>query len=435
MRALRPLALAVLLAGCGVFDDETPPLPGERIPVRLATQEQLLDPATARTISDLGPAQPLAEWPQRNAVPSRAPGHIAGPTGLGQQWRTDIGAGSGSSGQITAPPVVAGGRVFALDAAARVSAVDAGSGRIQWQRSLVPEGQGASEGFGGGLAVVDGRLIVSTGFGEVVGLAVADGAVLWRQSLGAPIRSGPAADEGRVVVVTRDNGAFALQAETGDILWSLPGAVSAAPGVLSPASPAMTGGIAVLPFTSGEIVAVRAASGRVAWADALAGGRRGLARSTINDVSGDPVISGVAVLAANQSGQMVAIDGRTGRRGWFRTFGSSNPAWVVGETVFVVDDQAQLRRLALANGQTLWVTALPDYEDSRRRVAIAYGGPVVAGGRVYLTSTDDSLLVVDPDTGALVETVPLPGGSSTGPVIAGGTLYVLGDNGTLYAFR
>lgn len=435
MRALSTLMAALVLTGCGIFSEDAAPLPGDRIPVRTVDAEQTLDPAAARALGDLGPAQPLTDWPQRNAVASRAPGHIAGPSGLSLAWRTDVGAGSGSNGRITSPPVVAGGRVFTLDAAAQVTAVDAGSGRVQWQRTLVPDGQRASEGFGGGLAVAEGRLIVSTGFGEVHALSVTDGTPIWRQAVGAPIRSGPAVEDGRVVVVTRDNGAFALRAETGDFLWSLPGAGTAAPGVLAAASPAMAGGLALLPFTSGEIVAVRAASGRVAWADALAGGRRGLARATINDVSGDPVVAGVGVFAANQSGQTVAIDGRTGRRGWFRRFGSSNPVWVVGETLFAIDDQAQLRRLAVANGQTVWLTRLPAYTDSGRRTAIGYGGPVVAGGRVFLTSTDDAMLVFNADTGVQTDTIDLPDGSATGPVIAGGTLYVLADNATLLAFR
>lgn len=429
------VAAAVLLGGCGLFSSEDPPLPGDRIPVRLVGDDQILDPSIARGLIDLGPAQPIQSWSQRNAVPSRAPGHIAGPAGLSPQWRTDIGAGSGSAGRITSPPVVADGRVFALDAASRVTAVDAGGGRVLWQRSVVPEGESARAGFGGGIAVSDGRVLVSTGFGEVLALSVSDGTIIWRQNVGGPVRSGPAVEDDSVVVVTRDNSGFGLSASTGEFLWNLPGTATTAPGVLSAASPAMSGGLAVLPFTSGEVVAVRANSGRVVWADALAGGRRGLARASITDVTGDPVIAGVGVFTANQSGQMVAIDGRTGRRGWLRGFGSSNPAWVVGETLFVIDDQAQLRRLAVANGQTIWSTPLPEYREGRRRTAIVYGGPVVAGGRIYVTSSDNAILVFDADTGRQIESVALSGGSSTGPVIVGGTLFVLADNGVLHAFR
>lgn len=435
MRAVAVLMLAAALAGCGAFSEDAPPLPGERIPVRQAAREPVMNPAEAQALADLGTERPLEAWPQRNALPSRAPGHIAGPSGLNLAWRTGIGTGSGSSSVITSAPVVEGGRVFVLDAASRVSAVDAAGGRLLWRASVVPEGQGERDGFGGGLAVSDGRLIVSTGFGEVVALSVADGAQIWRQGVGAPMRAAPVVDEGVVVVVTRDNSAFGLRLESGEVLWRLPGTGQIAPGLLQGASPAAAGGLSVLPFSSGELVAVRTTSGRTVWADTLAAGRRGLARSAISDVSGDPVIAGVGVFASNSSGQMVAIDGRTGRRGWLRTMGSNNPVWVAGQTLFAIDDTARLMRLAASTGQTIWENALPEYEDEDRDTAIAYGGPVVAGGRVYVTSSDDALLVFDPATGAEVQRVALPGGSSTGPVIANGTLYVLSDSGDLLAYR
>jgi outer membrane protein assembly factor BamB len=142
------------------------------------------------------------------------------------------------------------------------------------------------------------------------------------------------------------------------------------------------------------------------------------------------------VFAANLSGQMVAIDGRSGRRGWLRTIGATNPAWPVGATLFVLDDDARLLRLASATGQTIWATQLKAYEDpDDRDEAIAYGGPVVAGGQVFVTSSEGELLVFDPATGAETGRVPLPDGASTGPAIAGGILYVLTDDARLVAFR
>lgn len=429
-------ALALLaLAGCGLFSDEQPPLPGERIPVRVAVGEATIPAARAAELAPLG--QPIAnvDWSQPNAGPTRAPGHLAGPASLREAWRTDIGRGSGGSARITAGPVVADGRVYTLDAGARVSALEAGTGRTLWTASVVPPRQNAASGFGGGLAVMDGRLFAATGFGEVVAFSAIDGGELWRQPLGAPMRAAPAVADGRVVVVTRDNAGFGLDAETGAILWRALGSAGSA-GLLGGASPAMSGDLAVLPFASGEIIAVRADSGRRLWTDALASGRRGLADIGIADVSGDPVIAGAAVFASNFAGQMVAIDGRTGQRGWLRALGSSSPAWSVGPTLFVVTNDARVMRLAGATGETIWTADLPEPGDPASRAGrTAYRGPVVASGRVYVTSSRDGLLSYDALTGEAGERVAIPGGSSVGPVVAGGTLYVLSDNGVLHAFR
>lgn len=431
-------AALVALSGCGLFESDEEILPGDRTPVRLASSLPTAPAERAAQLAPLGVAQALQDWPQSNASPNRAPGHLAGPAGGAaprEAWRVDVGTGASGDGRITSPPVVAGGRVFALDAASTVSAVDAASGRVVWRASLSPEGEGADDGFGGGLAVADGRVIATTGFGDVVALGVTDGAELWRRGLGAPLRAAPAVDDGRVVVVTRDNAGFALDARDGTVLWRVLGARGGA-GFLGGASPALAGGLAVLPFLSGEVVAVAAANGRRIWADALASGQRGLASADISDITGDPIIAGSAVFVANQSGQMLALDARTGRRGWLRPIGSVTPAWAVGATLLAVSTEAQLVRLAAATGETLWAVDLPRWSDPEdREGAVAYGGPVVADGRVYLTSSEDGLLIFDAATGERVGGAPVSGGASAGPVIAGGALYVLSDDAVLYAFR
>lgn len=434
-RAVGPIAVALALTGCSLFEEPEVILPGDRTPVRAASPDALASPDRAAQIAGLGPATALAEWPQGNGVASRAPGHIAGPASLREVWRADVGAGSRGSARITAAPVVAGGRAYVLDAASGVTAVDAQTGRRLWTADLAPEGESGADGFGGGLAVAEGRLLATTGFGDVVALGVGDGAELWRRNLGAPLRAAPAVDSGRVIAVTRDNTGFALDAATGDVLWRVLGARGGA-GFLGGASPAVSGDLAVLPFTSGEIAAVRASSGRRVWSDALTGGRRGSASADISDISGDPVIAGAAVIASNYAGQMVAIDGRNGQRGWLRPIGSASPVWTAGATAFVVSRDGQVLRLAGATGETLWATDLPLYGDPEdREDVITYRGPVVADGKVYVASSRDGLIVFDAQTGAEVSRVAISGGVGVGPVIAGGTLYLLSDNGVLHALR
>jgi outer membrane protein assembly factor BamB len=429
------LALGALVAGCGLFEEDEVILPGERVAVRAAQPDTVMPAARAAEISALGPARNLTDWTQPNGQADRAPGHVAGPAQLREAWRTSIGSGNSSAGRITAAPIVAGGRVFTLDAASTVAAVDAGSGRVAWRVSVTPEGQSARDGFGGGLATEDGRVFVTTGFGEVVALSANDGQVLWRQTLGAPLRAAPAVANGRVVAVTRDNGGFALDAQTGGILWRVVGARGGA-GFLGGASPAIAGDVAVLPFTSGELAAVSAATGRRLWSDALTGGRRGSAGADIADISGDPVIAGPAVFASNFAGQMAGIDARTGQRGWLRPIRTTSPVWPVGATLFLASADGRVMRLSAATGETLWSTELPAYRrPDRRQDVISYRGPVVADGAVYVTSSQDGLLVFDAMTGQERSRVAISGGSTVPPVVAGGTLYVLSDNGNLHAFR
>ena len=62
-------------------------------------------------------------------------------------------------------------------------------------------------------------------------------------------------------------------------------------------------------------------------------------------------------------------------------------------------------------------------------------GPVLAGGRLIVPSSDGTLRQFDPVSGALLAEMPLPGGAASNPVVAGGVLYLMTGDGQLAAFR
>ncbi|MEM6945907.1 MAG: PQQ-binding-like beta-propeller repeat protein [Pseudomonadota bacterium] len=445
--------LLPVLSACSLFEDEEK-LEGTRIPVRGERSTSLgtdsaggtgenpglnFEPSGAVTAPAGGAPLPapasIDDWTQTNAVPSHNAGHLSGPASLERVWTADAGAGNSDAGRITSAPVVADGTVFTLDAEAEARAFDADDGREIWRRPLAPEGEDGEEGFGGGLAFMGDRVYAATGFGEILALDPDSGEILWRRALGAPFRAAPAADQGVVVAVTRDNRAFGLSGENGDVLWRAPAAVAGA-GLLGGASPAIASGAALLPYSSGELVAVQLNNGRRFWTAVLTGGRRGLARSSISDVTGDPVVVGPLAIAANQAGRIVAIEGRTGRRAWTRSFGALGPIWAAGDTLFLVSDAAELTRLSARNGATIWTTALPAFEDPEdREDPIGYSGPVLVEGRVLVTSSLGEILAFEGVGGQPVATTDLTGGSITGPVVADDTVFVLTDEATLEAYR
>jgi outer membrane protein assembly factor BamB len=235
--------------------------------------------------------------------------------------------------------------------------------------------------------------------------------------------------------VTRDNRAVAVDGATGKISWRLQAASSDA-SLLGGASPAIAGRLVVLPYASGELTGVNSTGGRRLWSAVLSGGRKGLARSAITDVTGDPVVVGPYVIAANQSGRMIAIDTRNGQRVWTRNIGSDSPIWAAGDTIFLVSDEAKLMRVSARDGRTLWVNQMPAYRDPEdREDPISYSGPVLVSGKLILTDSLGNLLSFDATNGAEGTGAQIDGGSLTGPVVANGIVYVLSDNGTLYAFR
>jgi outer membrane protein assembly factor BamB len=191
-------------------------------------------------------------------------------------------------------------------------------------------------------------------------------------------------------VVSRDNRAWAISTDVGRIRWELPSAPAPA-FCAGGAAPAVSGGTVVFPFGTGELVAASTETGVRSWATAVAGGRLGVAYSNINDITGDPVISGGTLYAGNQSGRVVALNATSGERLWTATEGSYSPVLATGGSLFFVSDRNELIRLDAANGQRIWGTELPLYvrdRERRRRAVFTHFGPILAGGRLVVASGD-----------------------------------------------
>lgn len=425
---LSTLALLTLVSACG---NRELILPGEREPVRPVVEFEEAETLPALSI----PAQRAnTDWTHLSGNSLHLPGNVALSANLSRGWSVSIGSGDSRRKRITSAPIVAAGRIFTMDSTSTATAVDL-NGRVLWSTSLTREGENAPEGFGGGLAAFDTALVVSTGFGEVLRLDPGTGQILWRTAVDGAIRAAPAVAEGRVVVVARSDIAYGLDLETGTLDWRVQGAGLGA-GLLGGASPAIRGPVTIIPFKSGEVVAVLTKSGRRVWSAAVTGGRRELVRSKINDISGNPVIDNDIVYAANQSGRLVQLDRRSGERLWTHRDGSYGPALPVGNSVFFISDIGTLTRIDAETGETIWQRDLPEWARPRkRRNAIPHFGPLLAGGRLLIASGDGLLRSFDPATGAELSTVQMGAGASSSPAIANGVLYVVTRNGQLHAFQ
>jgi len=428
-----------VIAGC---TDREPVLEGVRQDPRTAvigTEPEpgalAPKPIVARPIA-LPAAQGNADWTARAGNSAHHIAHVALPGPLSPPWTASIGAGEGRKNRIAADPVVAGGRIFTLDANATVTATGT-NGATLWQADLTPAADRAGEASGGGIAFGEGRVFVTTGFGELAALDPATGGVAWRQRLDAAVGGAPAVSDGRVYVVARDASAWAVRASDGKVEWTLPGTPSTA-GVMGVAAPAVDARQVIFPFSSGQMVAVAKDSGTGLWGAQVAGQRRGRAYAAYSDLTGDPVIAGGVVYAGTSAGRLAAVNADTGLTLWSARDGALSPVAVAGDSVFLVNDEDQLVRLNASTGEEIWRVDMPYFtkdRDKRRKAIVAHFGPVLAGGRLVVASSDGLIRTFDPASGALAATVDLPGGAASAPAVAGGVLYVVTKDGKLRAFR
>ena len=167
--------------GCSSSD---PVLPGAR---------EMLDGSAAKEKEDrfiidslpalnLPPEKLNSKWTHRGGNAQHNPGHPLLGDKLELVWKASIGKGNSRRHQIASSPVLEASRIFTLDSRSLVTAVDL-DGTIIWQRDVGDKFEGRDDASGGGLAIKDGQLFVTTGFGTVQSLSSETGDIVWSQDL------------------------------------------------------------------------------------------------------------------------------------------------------------------------------------------------------------------------------------------------------------
>jgi len=391
------------------------------------------------------------DWPQPGGYSANALYHLEAPGPLRQIWSRSAGKGSDAASVVTATPVVAAGRIYALDSEAHVWVLRVADGRPVWDKRLAPKngtdmptlwgllGKAntirPSAGMGGGIAFNDGKIYVTSGWGALVCMDAATGRELWRREFGLPIVNAPVVNGGRIYLSTNDNHFYALAENDGRSLWENQ-AIAEPANLLSSTSVAVAGETVVAPFSSGELNAYRVQNGQNSWSDVLSRSGAVTQLSEIDAIAGRPVIDRDMVFAISQSGILVGINLSTGDRVWSKPVGGIQTPWVAGDYVYVVTNTSQLICFTRKEGKVRWVHQLPDYGNpDKKRYPILWTGPVLVSNRLVVMSNDGYAQALSPYTGQLLARMDLPSGTNVAPVVADGTLYVYTNDAEIVALR
>ena len=322
-------------------------------------------------------------------------------------------------------------------------------GKQQLQRQLtnaINDVLRDKEGFGGGLAVSDGVLYVTSGYRFLIALDAATGAEKWRKALDTQLHSPPTVDATQVYAADVDNQIFAFNKATGEMVWTYQ-AISEPARIMKSSSPVVSGDMVYAPFSSGELVALTSNNGSQVWDQVLAQSTRTNALSEIRDIAGRPVLYNGVIFAASHSGAFQAMDARTGAVKWTLDADSVNTPWVSGDVVFLMSLQGELMSVSRDSGQIYWLTDLDEGYLKKKKGFFGMGrektvgkvpvwtGPVVASDRLVLVNSLGQMLAFDAKTGKREDSLKLPGPAYITPIAVGDKLFVVTDDAKLVAIR
>ena len=279
-----------------------------------------------------------------------------------RQWKSKVGKGLGEN---TYGAAAAGDadRVVGADAYGTVVAFDRFSGKEVW-RQQADEAERRSAGFGrfmdrsdggfvsGGVGGGEGLVLLGTTRGDVIALSVADGSVQYGY-LGSEIGARPTAAQGRVFAQTIDGELIALDAKTGEQIWSYSSQVPLLT-LRGTSAPVATRDVVYTGFASGKVVALRASNGEPIWDQRimLPEGRSELDR--IVDVDASPLVVSGSVFGQAYQGRMVQLGTRDGRPRWEAEISSYLDLAQGYGQVYAVEEKDTLTAVDQSRGEVVW---------------------------------------------------------------------------------
>lgn len=421
------------LAACA--EKHEPPLPGKREAVLQFEAPLRADPALAGVDVMLPDPEATTSWPQADDNAAHLPGHIALKDRVVETWRRSVSSSFGGDTRLINTPVVADGKLFLTTPDGEIVALQASDGKRLWKRDIASDDPDLA--VSGGLAYDHGVLYATTADGSVLAMTPDKGKVIWRQDVGAPVRAAPTVADGNVFVVSHDNRLHVLSAKDGRLEWTHSG-IEELVSMLGGAPVAVSGGVVVVAYSSGELFALDEQTGRMLWTDSISVRTSADPMSAMTDIMAPPVIVGDVVYAASVSGQLVTYDLRNGNRLWQVGAGTASLPLIAGNHAFVVTSHDQLVAINRENGNLRWVTNLGNksLRKGDAKKSVFWMGPILVGDRLIVVSNDGLAAAISPYTGKQLSLVSISdSGLSVMPVVADNTLYFFTNNGEIVAYR
>jgi outer membrane protein assembly factor BamB len=341
------------------------------------------------------------------------------PAGVVQmRWHTQIHAYPATeahpeecaSGALVDSRLVLGSR------AGSVVGVDVGSGKVLWSTPV----RGGIDGE----ARYDrrrGQVYVGTDDGMLYAIEPAAGEIRWSNKFKGPINHAPSIGEDSLFLATAADRVFAVNPADGKPRWQYERDTPEGFTIHGNAVPRQEGRAVFAGFSDGYLVALQAQSGDLLWSRSLAA-----ASEQFVDVDANPTVWRGKLFAASFSGGLYGLRPSDGEVLWHAFLDGTSGLGQGASNLYAVSSRAGLAAVS-TEGNILWRHGLQGAGDLT--------APVEVGPYLVLSGSREGLIVLERATGKLLQVFDPARGMCAAPTvdIEGRAIYVLANCGSLYA--
>lgn len=349
-------------------------------------------------------------------------------------WRARVGDGAGDSG-VRLRPTVVDGVLYADSTDGKLAAFDATSGKKLWSKSSRTHGwfgwgdkKRKDAMYAGGPAVSGDLLAVGTLDGHVYGVSAKDGSPRWEAELDTQVLASPLIVGNQVIVRGSNGRIYSLDTATGERQWVYDQGNVPLLSVRGNGGLLVANGVVFFGSDDGLLVALRQDNGSKLWEQRLASGEGRTEIDRLSDADGTILLDGSTLYSAAYHGNVVAVDGPSGRPLWSHPFSSYTSLASKYNSIFGVDDQSRVWAFDKSGGADMWKN------DSLRYRWLT--GPAVQGNYVVVGDAEGYVHWLQTGDGALAAHERLSKKAIRAqPLVVGDVVYVQDVKGRIGAYR
>jgi outer membrane protein assembly factor BamB len=319
-------------------------------------------------------------------------------------WSNDVTSAMGHGS-----PLVIDSMVIAGTLRGELHIIDAITGKRRGWIDLVDAINGSP--------VVDGSIVYLAGSNtdeSLVAFDMVQGKTVWRKGYG-DIEISPLLSGKQIYVGNTMGEFFCVSGSDGETLWKfqIPDNKSRK-GIRS--SPALADGRVVFGADDGAVYALDEQTGKLVWRF-----------DTDHAIVAPVTVADGSVLFGNLAGLFVSVDAATGTLQWSVSLGKSiyAGAAIAGELALIGTTDGFFFGVVRSNGSIRWRTELG---------SVVNASAVVAGRYAYVGLLNKSLFGIRTADGEVVYKTTVQGRIKTAPAVAYGRLYVASDDRLILAF-
>jgi outer membrane protein assembly factor BamB len=348
-------------------------------------------------------------------------------------WESSVGNGV-SDYFSRIKPNVAYGKLYSASRYGDVVALELANGEEVWSTDLsdIKGKRGFFERrrsalLNGGPILGIQKVFIGSENGEVFALDADTGKLDWQGKVKGEVIAAPAIDAGILVVNTASGVIKAFNASNGQDEWQIEQEVPALT-LRGVSSPAISSGGVMVGSANGTMSVYILETGQQGWTVEVgeAGGSTQLER--VIDVDSAPLIYGDKVYSISVKGNLTAIDLRTGRMIWERQYSSYHDMAISGNNLFLTDIKGHVYAVDRLNGFEKW----SQLALTNRGVT----GPATIGDYIVVGDFEGYLHFIDQTTGDIVARHEVDSsGLNIAPTVHENIIYAQSRNGDLQAIK